>query len=544
MKWLHYCLMGLLVVSISNSAPLSQAQDAPEPVRVGLVIERQGGVETATASNIGDDGITRYRDVIADFGVVVEELALDGPIPPRFDVLILIRPRLSLGFTRTAYLWDYLSRGGHLLLALDPNGHNRTFTENELGGLSQLLETEYGINLTDSLLIEDWASFETLSDLTQSWSTAQAEVLAPHPITEPLLRYDLPLRFWGARNLQVDAVTGLAATHALLRVEGPYGETRRVDFFLGGADQLALDIGDDLQGRFLIASIATNLESGSRVALIGDSEMFQNIYGQTRVPGLGETPRYPGTFLFTQRLTAWVLGVAEAEWPALPEGFTWVTLDGAADDWPAELVRTPNPMPENGLRIETASAFRNDQFVYLLLETSEPLPIGAQVRIVARDADGDSQVIVASERSVFSRDALVTDAAAAFGAVAELRLPRRLFDPAQPQLTQICVQPTPLALPTCYDTPLTPANSVERDPAPLRGPDAPQAFVRNGANLRTAPSTDAGIIASLPARELLEVIGRNTAGDWVQVRNGRYEGWMATFLLVLNADVDRLAVVG
>lgn len=548
MRLLQIGVLGLLLLTLSSPTPRLQAQEteADDDFRVALVIETRDGIETATTTNIGDDGITRYNDMLRSIGITVEQISLDEPVPPEIDAIILIGPRQALGAARTSFLWNFLVEGGHLLLALDPLGHNRTNTEREVQGISQLLQTYYGMNLTDSLLIEDWFSFDTLSNVTQSWSTAQVETIFPHPITEPLQTYDLPLRFWGGRNLNVDAVTGYAATEALLRIEGPYGETDRINFLRAeDASLIELNVDQDLQGRFLLASIATNYETGSRVALLGDSEMFQNIYGQTRVPGLDETPRYPGTFLFVQRLTAWLVGLPEDQWPDLPDGFTWLALDGDADDWPDNTPLTTNPtQPSGTLGIEAVSAFRNDQFVYLRVDATQMLPMGAQVRISALDSNGEAQVIVASSRSVFSRDALVTDAAAVFGEVAELRLPRRLFNVNQPQLTQICVQPTPLTLPSCFDAPVTPQLRSERDPSPLRGPDGPQAFVTNGANLRVAPDTEADLIANLPSRELLEIVGRDTSGEWLFVRNGRYEGWMAAFLLVINADIDTLNIIG
>ena len=237
------------------------------------------------------------------------------------------------------------------------------------------------------------------------------------------------------------------------------------------------------------------------------------------------------------------LAIAPPAW--LQGRSLWPALDGKADDWPDNTPLTTNPtQPSGTLGIEAVSAFRNDQFVYLRVDATQMLPMGAQVRISALDSNGEAQVIVASSRSVFSRDALVTDAAAVFGEVAELRLPRRLFNVNQPQLTQICVQPTPLTLPSCFDAPVTPQLRSERDPSPLRGPDGPQAFVTNGANLRVAPDTEADLIANLPSRELLEIVGRDTSGEWLFVRNGRYEGWMAAFLLVINADIDTLNIIG
>jgi hypothetical protein len=61
-------------------------------------------------------------------------------------------------------------------------------------------------------------------------------------------------------------------------------------------------------------------------------------------------------------------------------------------------------------------------------------------------------------------------------------------------------------------------------------------------NLRLGPGTQFQVAASLPNRTPFTAIGRNEIGDWIQVRNGRYEGWLAGFLVGLNADLDMLPV--
>ena len=85
--------------------------------------------------------------------------------------------------------------------------------------------------------------------------------------------------------------------------------------------------------------------------------------------------------------------------------------------------------------------------------------------------------------------------------------------------------------------------SVTIDPVPMRFRNTPMAFVVNNANLRTTPFVNGQRIASLPNRTQLAVLGRNTSGDWVKVANGRYEGWIATFVLKINANIDLLPIL-
>ncbi|MGQ9908317.1 MAG: SH3 domain-containing protein [Candidatus Flexifilum sp.] len=54
-------------------------------------------------------------------------------------------------------------------------------------------------------------------------------------------------------------------------------------------------------------------------------------------------------------------------------------------------------------------------------------------------------------------------------------------------------------------------------------------------NLRSAPSTDAGVITRVPGGEILAVLGRSTDGAWFHVRRDNGEtGWMLAELLAQN----------
>lgn len=157
------------------------------------------------------------------------------------------------------------------------------------------------------------------------------------------------------------------------------------------------------------------------MALVGDSEIFQNLFGQTRVLDRDGLAQHVGTYVFVEPLTGWLLGISDPEWPPLPSGFTWIALDGDINDWPTN--------------------------VPMLQDTSSTIP---------------------------------------FYAITQVRALRR----------------------------------------PSR-----------------SRSSCGGLIVTLPGRTQLQVFGTNAARDWLFVRSGRYEGWMALFLVALNADVNRLPVL-
>jgi hypothetical protein len=506
-------------------------------------------LNTASLTNPGAEGLGRLADLFRGYGASVRTLALDTPVPSDVELLVIIRPMRALPVTQTAHLWDFLERGGHLLLALDPNGHNRVNTIRSNAGISVLLEREYGLRLADDFLIEPWFSAASLSDVVTSWSVAYAEDIATHPITEPLIAYDLPLRLWGARSLFVEAVTGNATTTPLIYVESGYGETGRINLGSDDPEQFQRNIGQDTQGRLLLGAVSRHHTTGSRVALIGDSEMFLNIFGQTRMIGNETLPRYPGNAIFTERLVAWLMNIPVDTWPTLPEEFTRLALDGDDDDWPAGLPEYVDIVFEvEPLRydIYRTRLFHNDQFLYVHVETLGALNDPAIQMELHLDTREEPTVILLEENAVWrlmeTGRQRVPDATYTVGADIELRLPLRITGP-DPVISVVCLVKAELDVTECFREQMISTQVNTIDPVPARFGSAPSAFTTNDANIRSGPGQQWPILSLLSGRSLLHVTGRNEAGDWIRVENGRYAGWVSRQLLVLNIDVERLPVV-
>ncbi|MBZ0300476.1 MAG: SH3 domain-containing protein, partial [Anaerolineae bacterium] len=70
---------------------------------------------------------------------------------------------------------------------------------------------------------------------------------------------------------------------------------------------------------------------------------------------------------------------------------------------------------------------------------------------------------------------------------------------------------------------------------PLQIPQPGYVSTGGQVNLRTAPNTDGALLWQVPAGEVMSVLGRNPAGDWlhVQLSNG-LTGWMFADLLIQN----------
>jgi uncharacterized protein YraI len=79
---------------------------------------------------------------------------------------------------------------------------------------------------------------------------------------------------------------------------------------------------------------------------------------------------------------------------------------------------------------------------------------------------------------------------------------------------------------------------------PVQVPQSGTAVTMGAVNLRTAPTTDAGVILQSAAEERLTILGKNPEGDangvWyhVEMANGQ-SGWMFGDLLVVTGEVNR-----
>jgi uncharacterized protein YraI len=79
-------------------------------------------------------------------------------------------------------------------------------------------------------------------------------------------------------------------------------------------------------------------------------------------------------------------------------------------------------------------------------------------------------------------------------------------------------------------------------PSPTRAPgEAPTGTVNSNCNLRQGPGTNYGVSGNAQAGDIVELLGRNEAADWLHVKAGGKLAWVAAFL-VLDGDLGELPV--
>jgi hypothetical protein len=560
----HVVWLSAAVLALLAAAPSSlHSQSAPQPAQPPLVafIEESRQLDMASVTVSGPNGLSELAAIFRRLGARTQFARLREPLPEDVSVIVLVRPRRTLPVDYLARIWTRVEQGANLLLAFDPSGHVRASPETPTGGLARLLALEYGTPLLAGMLIQPWFTKESVGRLETSFLPALPYPVS-NPVNAPLVAYDLPIMTWGARHVGAELFGMDSAAFALAYANAAFAETNTRALNPADGEPLEVNYGADPVGRLVIGAVGENLRTNTRVALLGDGEMLMNGFGLALTStAQGQLPLYPGNRVLAQQIAAWLLRVPPEDALPLPAGFTWVAVDGERDDWNDS--RTP-PTAQGesmvnvmSLRIQQARAFRNDSYLYVMIETmAAPNPdVQVEFGLDSRGSGTADVFVVANRSGVFLRGAddsrtPLRDAAFAVGSVIEVRIPLRAAGLSS-AIPQMCLTTaTPLAFPTppdCMTARIPIPNLNERDPADLHVQDGEGLMLttrtNDTANIRSAPSTNANVVVGLRNGCLLRAIGRNSAGDWVRVENARYTGWISRQVFYANGDVMTLPVV-
>lgn len=558
----RFAWLGLVLLLIAGplvALPrIGRAQEGSAPLVV--FIQGRRPLNTTGISNIGPEGLSKLADIFRDLGADVVYRNITEPLPENTTVVVLVRPLRAIGTVEAARLWTYLEAGGNLLIALDPEN---TFLSSPSvratnirsrigrGALSELFDADYGIRPYDTLAAEPGFSASTVRTIQTMFSVAWADA-SPNLLTAPLQQYHLPIWVWGARHMRVEPFVIGGQALPLIHTDTAFGETNP-DIFPTGTTaldaataQIELNLDQDYTGRLNLGAVGTDPRTGSRLAVLGDSEMLQNGFG---LVSSGPTPRYPGNWILVERLAAWLLETPEDEWPKLPEGFSWITVDGEGGDWPARgSLSASDPaddVPQPKLDLLRVSGYADNRYVYLLLETQAAPEANTRVTIplASGPGGGAAEHVVASVNGIVveregSASLPVMDAAIGIGAGIELRLPQRLFDEAL-RITVCTESAADRATRDCLDQPFTVPYTALLAPFDwaLVNQRLATVYANGGVFIRSGPGTNASVIGTVRNGTTFAVLSRNADASWIQVQNGNFSGWMAAFLLTSNNNL-------
>ncbi|MBN2303339.1 MAG: hypothetical protein JXQ72_02605 [Anaerolineae bacterium] len=555
---LRLVALGVLLTLLAAVVVPGRAQSPERPV-VAFVFDSR--IRTAATNDPRDDGITKLVQIFRDQGANTLNISLLDPVPEAVQVVVLVHPRIRLPMIDIVHLWLHIQRGGHVLFATDPNYQNGVNSDAASGGMFALFNNDYGISVQEALVAEPGFTRDAILDIGSTFSRVIPEN-NDHPILAPLHTHNLAVQIWGARPMRVEPFGLDSYAIPLLYSPTAFGETGRVFFSDDPPVPVEFTPGKDDDGWINVAALAENTATGSRIAMLNDSEIVQNGYGLAYIGGTDDA-LHLGDWIFAQRLAAWLMGLPESEWPDLPSNVTWLLIDGAVEDWDAYqympvVQDTVGDAASTDYDIQQAVLFQNDDFLYVLVETQTPPADSVQLRLefdTDFDTVADTTVVGAGDQVTVSRNGEILstpDAQFQTGAVIEMRVPLRTLGVSAGG-TALCLlssESSGAAL-DCVERALAIQTVVERAPDDLDfGPDFSTGeglLVRVAGdqriNVRTAPSTESGVVAVYAPNTMLVATGRNEAGDWIQVQNARMIGWVADFLLAVNGDLSTLPVV-
>lgn len=500
--------------------PVSHAQEDDGRIIVGFV-EGHG----AGGYRLNDtSGFSRLTVMINDVGGIVREVTLGEPISEEVDLLILHGPKTALTEGENARIWIHLQRGGDLLV-LNDSPPNQGLPGRS--GLNELLWEDYGIRWRDDIIAGMWWSEDTLATVSsrsfrnqpQRKAALTAEPLPDNPVTGALLQYNLPVYYWHGRSLQLRQPAFRGDPVPILQTIGtPYGETTP-----RGVPEL--NLGPDTLGVMTLGAYVQDRETGARIVVIGDSDMFKNGYGLEYVNGNEVLPLFPGNDLLARQLVSWLL-TGETRELTIDNRYVQSPIDGFEAGWERLNTVVDDTAPDDLDRLVMA---RSDRRLYALLEapaleeassflmtyTSDD----SEFSVVYELGSGTVEVVEGTQRTSIETSRY------AVGEIFEASLPLQVL-PRQFTITEVCLV-TDEAY--CADTNIT---SIVSSGMEMRGKHViaglPLVRVMNttGDVLRAIPQADAPNVVEVNFGEFLSVLETSEDGTWLHVSVDGQIGWI------------------
>lgn len=91
--------------------------------------------------------------------------------------------------------------------------------------------------------------------------------------------------------------------------------------------------------------------------------------------------------------------------------------------------------------------------------------------------------------------------------------------------------------------PVTEPSSIAPTPTPTGVAATATNESTSAVNVRAKPDLNAEVVASMEKGAQAEVIGRNEASDWLQVKLNDVTGWVFAEMVVVNIPIEQLTVV-
>ena len=134
------------------------------------------------------EGLSILAEIFTYLGADVLSVTINQPLPDTVKAVVIAQPMDTLPVETVARLWVYLERGHNLLLAIDPLNYNSVSADRGNDTLFSLLNSDYGIDLQDTFLVERWSTQDFLSAGIEGSLIDVHASSTPHPVIDPLKR--------------------------------------------------------------------------------------------------------------------------------------------------------------------------------------------------------------------------------------------------------------------------------------------------------------------------------------------------------------------
>jgi hypothetical protein len=321
--------LGLIVVMAAMSLPPASRvqannilQGVPRLDGFQIYFTEAGG--EASRFDRTDSGLSRLAGLLELQGAELYTLEWRTGVPAEADLVVIAGPSKDLTADQTAWLWAYLQQGGRLLLLAESPlvpGYGALKVK---AGLFSLMWDDMGLRARDDVVVieggtrfasppgdkvgKDTPTPTTLPPVEQTALISEfttTNLTRQHPI---LAGIENGLTFFDARSLEVDETPRTYHVTALVTSDSTfYGETAFANYLAGAVTEY--NIGDDTTRTALVLAAALeNLETGTRMVVIGNRDFATNGKGFQTSPPYSASFLYPDNVRFMLNAAAWLLG--------------------------------------------------------------------------------------------------------------------------------------------------------------------------------------------------------------------------------------------
>ncbi|MCU0496475.1 MAG: GldG family protein [Anaerolineae bacterium] len=238
-----------------------------------LEVENGLSIENETPS-----GMSIYNQIITEnYQFTTQSISIfditSGTVnltDPEADGIVLMIPggTSALDDESLKVITDYLDGGGDAVIFADVNVEPNEESLATAPNLNEYLARVYGVNFTNSLVLDDRQNFQSLlAIVTNSFDPA-------HPVTETFASTNnVALLFDASHTLQFVETPPANVVLTTLVSSGPDSYSKSIDAL---AAENVEQVDTDPVGPFPIAIAAENQTNGSRLVLVGASNLLNN----------------------------------------------------------------------------------------------------------------------------------------------------------------------------------------------------------------------------------------------------------------------------